>query len=232
MENKILTYVAIGDSLTLGIGSMFQPDFVSRYTESLEEAFNCKVEKSVFARNGATTSQILKYFKKKKVRDAIKKADVITISGGGNDLKQAARDYFKAEDETVFENAIQLCMKNIALILEEIEAIKVDHDSYFIRVIGLYNPYTQLDFSHKWIHLFNQNLKKFNHDHIRIADVNGGFIKGGKSVLSIDRLHPNKEGYKIISDVLMNTGYDPLLEEDACYYLYPCIEKKLIGSNA
>ncbi|MCF6137339.1 GDSL-type esterase/lipase family protein [Pseudalkalibacillus berkeleyi] len=221
MEKKKLTYVAIGDSLTIGIGTSRQTNFVSMYTNSLEEDFDCSVNVHVFARNGAKTNRILDYFKKKKVRQAIKDADVISITAGGNDLKKIVKKYMRTKDEGIIREAVLLSMKNISSMINEIHSLKQGESKYLIRVVGLYNPYSHLNFSHKWIRLFNDRLKNFESDQLKVVEIYEGFEKGGRSVLSIDRLHPNKEGYLIITKALLKCGYVPLVRKKALNFTFP-----------
>lgn len=213
MENKNLTYVAIGDSLTLGIGTVRKTNFVSMYTKSIEEDFKCRVKVHVFARNGAKTNRILNYFKQKKVRQAIKDADVITITAGGNDLKKIVKKYMRTKDESIIREAILLSMKNISKMISEIQTLKVGKSKYMIRVVSLYNPYSHFTFSHKWVRMFNNKLKTYESDHLKVAEIYEGFDQGGSSVLSFDKLHPNKEGYLIISEALLKCGFVPLIAE-------------------
>ncbi|WP_349407332.1 GDSL-type esterase/lipase family protein [Pseudalkalibacillus sp. SCS-8] len=215
MEAKPLKYVAIGDSLTLGIGSMFRPDFVTLYMQSLEAACNRKVEKSTFAKNGATTAKILRLCEKRKVIKAIKEADVITITAGGNDLKKVARKYMTSKDHTIIKRAIERSINNIHKLLQEIKFIKKGQTKpYFIRIVGLYNPYPKLEFSEKWIRLFNSKVKKVETEHIKVVDIFDVFKSEGRRVLSFDGLHPNKDGYKMIAEALDKKGYLPLTDEN------------------
>ncbi len=201
------------------------PNFVTLYTQALESVFQMDVDRFVYARNGATTKQILKFFKKRKVREAIQNANVITITAGGNDLKRALRTYYKKKDQVVFKETIKQSMLNIASMLKEVQKIKTGQEDYYVRLVGLYNPYTQLDFSDKWIHTFNTQLKRFNRKRILMADIFEGFKEHGRNALAIDGLHPNKIGYTIIADALDKTGFDPLASLMDRRYLFPCIEK-------
>ncbi|WP_408006234.1 GDSL-type esterase/lipase family protein [Pseudalkalibacillus sp. A8] len=219
-ENK-LRYTALGDSLTAGVGTLFSPGFVSRYSESLEGASNRKVIRTVFARNGATTKQILDFLSKDNVRDAVFNADVITITAGGNDLKKAARTYFITNDQNVFPTVIKKIMKNIAMLIQQIYNIKEDSDMpYIIRLVGLYNPFPFLSYSDTWIKTFNHRLERFQSDNLKVANIYEAFKKGGGNVLSIDGMHPNGYGYKIIADELASLGYDPLLRRNKKKFLF------------
>ncbi len=201
------------------------PNFVNLYTQTLESVFQMDVVRIVYARNGATTKQILKFFKKRKIREGIREADVITITAGGNDLRRALRTYYKKKDQAVFKDTIRQSMMNIASMLKEIQKIKSNQDDYYVRLVGLYNPYTQLEFSDKWIKTFNTQLKRFNRKRIMMADIYEDFKEQGRNALAVDGLHPNKLGYAIIAEALDHTGFEPLVSLSGRPYLYQCIEK-------
>ncbi|RYM06205.1 hypothetical protein EWH99_03745 [Sporolactobacillus sp. THM7-7] len=78
-------YVALGDSLTVGVGStLFLPDFVAHYRKTLETVLRQPVGLRVLAKNGATTEDILYALQHPEVEKTIREADVITITAGGN----------------------------------------------------------------------------------------------------------------------------------------------------
>jgi hypothetical protein len=41
-KDKLLIYIALGDSLTVGIGAIFKPGFVKRFALMVEKALNKK----------------------------------------------------------------------------------------------------------------------------------------------------------------------------------------------
>ncbi len=225
MDENTLRYTALGDSLTVGIGTLFSPGFVTRYSASLERAANRKVERTVFARNGATTQQILAFLSEENVRNVVYNADVVTITAGGNDLKRAARTYFIWNDPNVFQNVIKDSINNIAMMIQQIRNIK-NHSKkpYIIRLVGLYNPLPILAFSDTWIKLFNQQLEKFQTDNLKVANIYDAFKRTGRNALSIDGVHPNGTGYKIIADELAALGYDPLFRRHKKTFLFPIFD--------
>ncbi|MGP4079611.1 GDSL-type esterase/lipase family protein [Pseudalkalibacillus sp. R45] len=225
MDENIIRYTALGDSLTVGVGSIFAPGFVSRYSESIETAANRQVERNVFAKNGATTAQVLAFLAMEDVKKAIAEADVITITAGGNDLKKAAKKYFFMNDTTFFKNAIKESMKNLSMMLHEIRKIKEKGGvPYIIRLVGLYNPFPYLSFSELWIKTFNKQLEKFECKNLKVANIYEPFKVNGGNALSIDGLHPNGYGYKLIADQLKELGYDPLFKRNKKTFLFPIFD--------
>ncbi|WP_257347155.1 SGNH/GDSL hydrolase family protein [Pseudalkalibacillus decolorationis] len=214
MNNTKLDYVALGDSLTLGVGTLIAPGFVPRYEDALSISAHADVKRKVFARNGATSKDVLSFLSRKNVQEAIHGAEVITISAGGNDLIRAARSYIASNDKRFFEEVLWRCMKNISAILNTIIELKsIGRHPYIIRLIGLYNPFPFIDFSDNWVKAFNRYLNSFEESNIEVANIYVPFKKAGRKVLSIDGLHPNGKGYEIISEELVKLGFEPLLNQ-------------------
>ncbi|WLD91556.1 GDSL-type esterase/lipase family protein [Alkalihalobacillus sp. AL-G] len=211
MNTNKLEYVALGDSLTLGTGTLIAPGFVPRYVESIQQTLHKNVVKNVFAKNGATSKDILTALSRQNVQNAIQDADIITISAGGNDLVRAARSYISTKQTKFFEEVFKECMKNISAILTKIFELKIAGKyPYIIRLIGLYNPFPFIVFSDDWVQAFNRYLNSFKENNIEVADVYPSFKKRGRKVLSIDGLHPNGKGYEIIANELIKLGFEPL----------------------
>ncbi|MBQ0125856.1 MAG: hypothetical protein KBS59_05985, partial [Clostridiales bacterium] len=90
------TYVVFGDSIAAGYGlddSAFGSDESMYYVAGRDsDAYAGIVARTLgydlynFAQSGATSADLLQRLTLQKVADAIKKADLITISIGGNDL--------------------------------------------------------------------------------------------------------------------------------------------------
>ncbi|GGK36423.1 hypothetical protein GCM10010965_31690 [Caldalkalibacillus thermarum] len=89
-----LLYVAVGDSLTAGIGTLLKPGFVQLYKQKAERALKRKIQVQVFAKNGASSEDILHMLSRPHLQQAVRKAHLITLSAGGNDLRQAAKPFF------------------------------------------------------------------------------------------------------------------------------------------
>jgi lysophospholipase L1-like esterase len=211
-RNESLLYVALGNSLTAGIGAGFSPGFVQRYHQFAKQMLNKRIYLQVIARPGATTEDILKMIQHPSIKRAIRQASIITLSAGGNDLIQAARVYFRTNEQRVLEEALHRCRENMANILKEIGQIKSDFDAPFIiRLVDLYNPLPDLELADKWVRLFNQHLGSFTNGQIAITNVYSAFKGKEDQFLSSDRLHPNPEGYQIIAEELNRLGYSPLV---------------------
>ncbi|WP_017187630.1 GDSL-type esterase/lipase family protein [Alkalibacillus haloalkaliphilus] len=206
-----LFYRALGDSLTVGIGSYFNRGFVSRYAQMAVEQLNRPVRTEVFAKNRMTSGQLRTMIHDQHVRSRLMHSNIVTITVGGNDLIQANRMFLRTYNPIVFEHAEQQLYENLLYILYEIQILKwLYPTSYFIRLIGLYNPYPQLGYSQFWINRFNDVLRSLQTDHIRYVDILPHFSDGGRNLLAFGSVHPNRNGYNLIAKQLVNSGFSPL----------------------
>ncbi|MCY7834663.1 GDSL-type esterase/lipase family protein [Bacillus haynesii] len=209
----MLQYTALGDSLTVGVGAgLFEPGFVQRYKRKMEVDLNEEVSLLVFAKSGLETSEILAMLNEPFIMEQVKKADVITITGCGNDLLQSLEIYEKEKDEHVFLEASSHCQKSYSGMLEKIRDIKGEKDTrYLVRLLNLYNPFPSIELADKWISGFNRHLKQLESaPQIKVIDTYAVFKGREKEYLSIDRVHPNSRGYEAMAEKLRAAGYGPL----------------------
>lgn len=212
-KEMTLQYTALGDSLTVGVGAgLFEPGFVQRYKRKMEVDLNEEVSLLVFAKSGLETSDILAILNEPFIMEQVKKADVITITGCGNDLLQSLEIYEKEKDEHVFLEASSHCQKNYSGMLEKIRDIKGEKDTrYLVRLLNLYNPFPSIELADKWISGFNRHLKQLESaPQIKVIDTYAVFKGREKEYLSIDRVHPNSRGYEAMAEKLRAAGYGPL----------------------
>jgi lysophospholipase L1-like esterase len=220
MENKNhkdkLRYTALGDSITVGVGSasLHYKGYVPRYKEFTEIALGVRLKTRNFAHSGDTTEQILKKVMKKEVFKRVLRSDIITITAGGNDLIQAAKVFFKTYEEDALFEALAGCKANMTKLLCAIAEEKDrQNEPYIVRICNLYNPYSEVESAVKWVGLFNEHLKSFcRFPNVKIADLYSAFLGREKELLWWDSIHPNSRGYQAIAVALYELGYDELLE--------------------
>ncbi|WP_237218865.1 GDSL-type esterase/lipase family protein, partial [Rothia nasimurium] len=89
-ERPILHYIAIGDSLTEGVGDTTgQGGFVPLLAQDLANQLSVDVVDANYGIAGNTSNQILKRMKSdKKLQADLKRADLMTLTVGGNDLRK------------------------------------------------------------------------------------------------------------------------------------------------
>lgn len=138
---EVIHFVAIGDSLTEGVGDLTKSGgFVPLVAKDLQERYNLNgVETDNFGKNGDRSDQILKRIKKnEEIQKGLKSADIITLTVGGNDLMKVVRgDIFKLTKNS-FKNPMKNYQKEVTSIFKEIRKYNEQAPIY---VLGIYNPF-------------------------------------------------------------------------------------------
>ncbi|CAG7647516.1 SGNH/GDSL hydrolase family protein [Paenibacillus allorhizosphaerae] len=209
----MLVYAAVGDSLTVGVGAWPGAGLVPQYRALASRAANAYVESMSFGMSGATTGDILRLVKfNPRLRFILARADIITLTAGGNDLIRAAKQYARKQDPLVFPEALRECREHYAELVNTIRALKASRGSrYIIRAADLYNPYPAVPEAALWVKRFNRHIDSLQCGNFKIASVYSPFVGREKELLSVDGLHPNKQGYRVIAEQMSRLGYRPLL---------------------
>lgn len=213
-------YLALGDSLAAGmvetgeIGTGYA-DFLA---QTLEEADLLASYNKGFAVPGYTTEQVLNELTKdvekpssetgKNVSliDEVKKADVITISVGANDvlknLKHDEAGNISFEMSEV-QQAIGKMVGNYAAILQRIAQINPTADVF---VMGYYNPFphvTELSVQlNMLVGILDEKVKGMAEGHgayfVKVNDV----IASNTAVYlpNPENIHPSESGYKAVAE--------------------------------
>lgn len=210
VNHPCLTYVAVGDSLTVGVGASFlAPGFVGRYARLTEQALNSRIFADIYAKSGIETGGVLNIVMNKALHQKINGANIITISAGGNDLIQASKEFVESGDTMDLAQSVKECHANMVKIMETIHELKKECGVPFvIYLLNIYNPLPDIPLADKWVRLFNRHLNSFdNGNAIRVVDIYTVFKGRQEGLLSRDHIHPNNLGYQEIARALVNLGY-------------------------
>ena len=134
------SYVALGDSLTQGVGDTTnQGGFVPLVAQSLTNEEGYQVDVKNFGVAGNTSNQILKRMKgQAEIADALSKADLMTLTVGGNDLRKVILDNITSLKISTFKKPSVAYSKRL---VEIIELARKDNPDLPIYVLGIYNPF-------------------------------------------------------------------------------------------
>lgn len=141
IKTKELNLIAIGDSLTEGIGdSTGRGGYVPLVAELLESKDEIEtVSTSNYGISGNRSDQILKRIKKdEKLQNDVKKADVIVLTVGGNDLMKVVRSTLLKVKEDSFIKPQKEYKERIEETFKELRSLNSDAPIY---VFGIYNPF-------------------------------------------------------------------------------------------
>ena len=207
--------MALGDSITVGIGSFLNHGYAIQYRHLLQKDLKRKITYENLAKIGWTSSDLLHELEHNRHFIAsISQADIITCSIGGNDLLQANKRLRKNKEKRPWKKVYNDFQHNFIIIDKTIKKIKGSGNKpYILRYIEIYNPLPDHRYARKWIPRFNGIIHQAKDPFTRIAKNYRAFEKQGNKLLFFDREHPNRKGHKTIAHTLQATGYEPLLPQ-------------------
>lgn len=202
-EDGKLSIVALGDSLTRGIGDDSGQGYVKRLTRTLTDKYNQDISLANLSVSGAKTGDLASLLQTPGANHAISKADIILMTIGGNDLfpgvegltAENLADY--APDTDAFET-------NSRKILDRLREQNTDAPIYWI---SLYNPFedlTVLGDTSQFVINWNYQLQMLasQYENLVIIPVFDLFQGQVKEFLYTDHFHPNAKGYEAIAERL------------------------------
>ncbi|WP_433945017.1 GDSL-type esterase/lipase family protein [Paenibacillus sp. SN-8-1] len=207
-------YTAIGDSLTTGFGAFPGHGFVPVYRRMAEDRLRAPIQLKNLGVNGLDSEGLEQRVRYNSIyRQSLREADIITVSVGGNDLIHAAKEILRnpAQESQILNHSLAECKSNFGSIVRTIYDIKESSRSpYILRVVGLYNPFPQISEGNSWVSSFNRYAAQYSNRVYGFADIFPVFAVRGRELLSIDQVHPNSRGYRIMAEQLNGLGYGVL----------------------
>lgn len=217
-----LHYVALGDSLTEGVGdTTSQGGFVPLLAQSLTNEYGYEVSYENYGVSGNTSSQILKRMKNDTaIGESLKTADFMTLTVGGNDLRKAILDNIANLEVSTFDKPAQEYSQRLLQIIKKARENNPDLPIY---LVGIYNPF-YLNFPEMTeMQTIVDNWNQVSEDAVSDLDqvyfipINDLLYKGieGEEGISQssttsnnllyeeDSFHPNNTGYEIIKEAVM-----------------------------
>ncbi|MDO7905904.1 GDSL-type esterase/lipase family protein [Paenibacillus sp. JX-17] len=204
-------YAAIGDSLTVGTGTLPGNGFVAVYRKLASVSLHAHVVRSNWGINGLTSGQLLDLVRgNPAIRSSLADAQIITVSIGGNDLLRAFRGV-RYGSQPSYSAVLPQVQRNVEGIIREIYTLKKKESGRFmIRAVGLYNPLPSVPEAGYWVERYNLFLQGLNSPGFAAADLYPAFSGRERELLSLDRIHPNARGYRVIAFELNRLGYGSL----------------------
>ncbi|ACJ33815.1 SGNH/GDSL hydrolase family protein [Anoxybacillus flavithermus] len=199
IKPRDLQIVALGDSLTEGVGDE-QGGYVTlvkKYVEQREDVNEVFVEN--IGKRGLRSEQLTDVIMNNE--SVIRKADVILITIGGNDVMKVVRSHFLSLTYELFVKEQQMFASRLD---EQLQLLRHINEDAYIVLIGLYNPFSSafpnIPEMDEIIHMWNEGSEEVISRYDRtlfvpIADL----FEGRDDVLYDDQFHPNTHGYELIA---------------------------------
>jgi lysophospholipase L1-like esterase len=201
-----LDIVAIGDSLTQGVGDSTEK---GGYIGILEETFNSndetpRIDIKNFGKRGNRTDQLLKRIESEEIINSINDADLVLITIGANDVMKVVKNNFTSLNYQAFVEEQEGYENRLHDIIQKVEELNPDAPIY---LLGLYNPFNQYftnipelgQIMGDW----NATSRGVINDYeqatfIPIRDI----FEGSEEELlwEEDLFHPNERGYKKMAE--------------------------------
>ena len=219
---KTLNYLLLGDSIAYGQGIVNSNDACYGRIVANTNKYNYYND----AISGINSSLFLELLQDSDVSAHIKKADIISISIGGNDfltdnwiwmgVKGVLFNSYRDFDQTAADFA-----ENLELIMKRIRSL---NPGATILMQTVYNPHNDV-----FTPVFQEGVDRLNRvisDYLKanpgayiIADV-GGVISGHSEYIAIDTIHPNGQGniaiakylLKLLKGLGLGTSTEPVIK--------------------
>lgn len=204
-SSKNMSIVALGDSLTRGVGDDTGEGYVGNLKKMLKDDYNQKTTISNLAISGAESAELAAQIQTKGIQYNISQADLITITMGGNDLFPGVNGLDKLD--TYVPDTDSFVMHS-QTILKTIRSINSDAPIYWV---SLYNPFEDLSSSElntsTFVIEWNAKLATVATEfpNVYIVPVFDLFQGRNSDFLSSDHFHPNEKGHATIAKRLMDT---------------------------
>lgn len=210
-EPKPLHLTAIGDSLTHGVGDTTnQGGYVPLIAQDINIATDCKVTTSNFGKTGDTAMQIKhRLDKSTKIQNDLSRADIITVTAGGNDLMHLLQSNLLSIKTKDVDKGITKFQTHLTSLITD---IRRQNPTAPIYVYGIYNPFyvyfknipKMQDSVKRWNGQTQKTLAGMNNTYY--VDIDSVLSKGngtdkakGSTTNSLifgkDHFHPNNAGY-------------------------------------
>jgi lysophospholipase L1-like esterase len=201
-STKEITLVALGDSITYGVGDPEKKGYIEGLKMKLEEKQNSPVQVSNFAIPRYSTDKVIEQLQDKKINKQIKMANYIILYIGTNDFRKSANHQFYPLDVKKINEGKVKFKTNLYKILEH---LRIENSAAPIFVLGLYQPYVEYPNQQKilkTIENWNDEIDNVAVDfektyYVPTLDL---FQNKPKSTYFSDSLHPNPAGYQLIAD--------------------------------
>ncbi|WP_182200806.1 SGNH/GDSL hydrolase family protein [Paraliobacillus salinarum] len=206
--------VAIGDSLTQGVGDLTNN---GGYVGVIEDSLSDKSKPITienYGKRGNRSDQLLKRLEDKQIQSSIKKADMILLTIGANDIMKVVKSNVMNLQEEPFEQARKEYRLRLQEIFDKMLQLSPDADIY---LIGFFNPFEgyfdDIEELESILTNWNQTGQELtqNSSQLHYIPTKDLFQLKDVNLLAEDNFHPNTTGYTLMGERIL-TYIRPTIE--------------------
>lgn len=199
-----LYMVALGDSLTRGVGDSEGKGYVKRVREALLEDYGQETALANLAVSGATIDDLQQLLEQEGTKHTIEQADIIFLTIGGNDLFPGVDEFLAIDFESFEVDAEEFRTKSKTLL----DTLRQMNQEATIYWLGLYNPFENiggLGDTSSYVIAWNQVLEELSTSYEGVYMIPTYDLFQGEvdMYISTDQFHPNSEGYRLMAERLL-----------------------------
>ncbi|WP_246050138.1 SGNH/GDSL hydrolase family protein [Aquibacillus sediminis] len=198
-----LKMVAIGDSLTQGVGDETDNGGYVGILNHTFERSDQKIEIENFGKRGNRSDQLLARLEQQEIVESIEDANIVLLTIGANDIMKVVKDNFTNLREEPFNQEKVAYIERLRAIFDKIFAINPEVEVF---LVGFYNPFEKYfsNIEQLGIILDGWNTAGRNvtnqYDQASFIPTDDLFQSVDKNLFADDNFHPNADGYQLIAE--------------------------------
>ncbi|RAP25776.1 hypothetical protein C2W64_02391 [Brevibacillus laterosporus] len=199
-----LKMVALGDSLTRGLGDSSGLGYIGLFKQKVEKERNQNIQVSNLAISGIESGDLVDQLKQTNVKRLVSEANLILFTIGGNDLFRQSGGIFEFDLEKLLDASTQLST-NYEAIVKQIRSINPEAPVFYT---ALYNPFGDTEFkqeSDTHVQDWNNEATTISarYNNVLVIPSYDLFWNKEKAYLYTDHFHPNHAGYERIANRIL-----------------------------